>query len=173
MSTAATKRAAHIVEYVLYVWQMEDLVRALGFDAGAIRGVMAGGEEADLVWMLELSRDMERQNLQESGHVDHVVETLTELALLHDLLIGPMADKGYVKAFETASAQLEVVAQKAGKSGGVEHPVMTMMTALYGWLVLRLRKERVTAETESAMVAIRNMANALARGHVKVYSSGR
>jgi very-short-patch-repair endonuclease len=45
-----------------------------------------------------------------------------------------------------------------------------MLTALYGWLVLRMKKEEVSLETEAAMVAIREMANALAKGHVKVYS---
>jgi hypothetical protein len=44
-----------------------------------------------------------------------------------------------------------------------------MMTALYGWLVLRLRKETVSLETEAALVAIKGMANALARGHVRIY----
>jgi hypothetical protein len=44
-----------------------------------------------------------------------------------------------------------------------------MLTALYGWLVLKMRKEEVSLETQSALQPIREMANALARGHVKVY----
>jgi hypothetical protein len=44
-----------------------------------------------------------------------------------------------------------------------------MVIGLYGWLVLRLKKEAVSAETESAMVGLRNWANALARGYVRVY----
>lgn len=169
MTTADQKREQHIVEYLLYVWQMEDLVRALGFDAGAIRGVMGSGAEADLVWMLQLARDMENQKLLESGHVDHATETMTELALLHDLLMGPMEDKAYVRAYESARPHLDEMLQRAGESQKMEHPVVSMMTALYGWLVLRMKRERIATETESSMVAIRAMANALARGHVRVY----
>lgn len=169
MSTAAEKKESHIVEYVLYVWQMEDLVRAMGFDAGAIRGVLGGGDEADLVWMLNLARDMERQNLQAAGHVDHVVETMTELALLHDLLMGPMEDAEYVRQYEAARPHLDDMLKKTGKDAPIEHPVVSMMTALYGWLVLRMRREVISPETESSLVAIRNMANALARGHIRVY----
>ena len=32
-----------------------------------------------------------------------------------------------------------------------------------------MRKETVSVETESAMVGLRNWANALAKGHLKVY----
>ncbi len=169
MSIASEKKNSHVVEYLLYVWQMEDLVRALNFDAGAIRGLMGDGSEEDLRWMLELARDMERQKLQESGHVDHAVETLTEFALLHDLLIGPMEDKAYVRAFETAEPHLEALRSRSGQPEAVEHPVIGMMTALYGWLVLRMKRERLATETESSLVAIREMANALARGHIRVY----
>lgn len=169
MTTADQKREQHIVEYLLYVWQMEDLVRALGFDAGAIRGVMGEGAEADLVWMLQLARDMDRQKLHESGHVDHAMETMTELALLHDLLMGPMEDKPYVRAYEAARPHLDEMLQRSNGQKEMEHPVVSMMTGLYGWLVLRLKRERIATETESSMVAIREMANALARGHVKVY----
>jgi len=45
-----------------------------------------------------------------------------------------------------------------------------MLTALYGWLVLRMRKEEVSLETEAAMVAIREIANSLAKGHIRIYS---
>ena len=42
MTTAALKKESHIVEYVLYVWQMEDVVRAAQFDVGALRSMIAG-----------------------------------------------------------------------------------------------------------------------------------
>jgi hypothetical protein len=32
-----------------------------------------------------------------------------------------------------------------------------------------MRREVISPETESSLVAIRNMANALARGHIRVY----
>jgi len=36
-------------------------------------------------------------------------------------------------------------------------------------LVLKIKKEEVSLETQAAMQPIREMANALARGHVRVY----
>ncbi|MBL6865939.1 MAG: DUF4924 family protein [Flavobacteriales bacterium] len=169
MTTAAIKKESHIVEYLLYVWQMEDVVRAANFDAGALRSMFAGQEDEDLEWVLELSKTMQQERLEETGHAAHVQETLTEMALLHDLLTGPMEDSAYVAAFQAAEPLLNELSERKMK-GEFNHPVERMLTALYGWLVLRMRKEEVSLETEAAMVAIREMANALAKGHIKIYT---
>ena len=102
----------------------------------------------------------------ETGHASEVQETMMELAHLHELLLGVMADADYKQAFEAAEPLLEDLAKRADKEA---HPVEQMVVGLYGWLVLRMRKETVSAETESAMVGLRNWANALAKGHLKVY----
>ena len=103
MTTAAIKKESHIVEYLLYVWQMEDVVRAANFDVGALRSMFAGQEDEDLEWVLELSKTMQQERLEETGHAAHAQETLTEMALLHDLLTGPMEDAAYVAAFQAAN----------------------------------------------------------------------
>ena len=169
MSTASDKRESHIVEYLLFVWQMEDLVRAADFDAGVIRSLFKGEDGPDLEWLLQLSNDMSSEDLKKSGHVAHANETLTELALLHDLLTGPMEDQDYVKAFERAKPFLLELQEKKQGNSGMQHPTEQMLTALYGWLVLRMKKETISVETEAAMVAIRQMANTLARGHIRIY----
>ncbi|HBP46111.1 MAG TPA: hypothetical protein DD635_09415 [Flavobacteriales bacterium] len=168
MNTAAIKKNSHIVEYVLYVWQMEDLVRAVQFSEAAIEDLFNGEGGTDCEWLLDLGRQMQLEKLEEKGHVSNVLEVQTELALLHDLLIGPMEDEIYASAFKTAEPMLQDLEHnKMGE--GMRHPTETMLTALYGWLVLKMRKEDLTLETQSALQPIREMANALARGHVRVY----
>jgi hypothetical protein len=169
MSTASDKRESHIVEYLLFVWQMEDLARAADFDSGVIRSLFDGVDGPDLEWLLQLSNDMNREGLKEIGHVAHANETLTELALLHDLLTGPLEDPAYIKSFENAQPFLVELQEKEQGGSSVRHPIEQMLTALYGWLVLRMKKKTISVETEAAMVAIRQMANTLARGHVRVY----
>lgn len=157
------------MDYLLYVWQMEDLVRALQFDAGAIRGVVGTSSESDVMWLMQLAQDLQIQNLMSSGHVDHAQETLTEMALLHDLLLGPMEDRQYIQLYESAQPHLDDMLKKSGDQALMEHPVALMMVGLYGWLVLRMKKETLSVETEASMVALREMANGLARGHIRVY----
>ncbi|MDA0569370.1 MAG: hypothetical protein O3A35_06490, partial [Bacteroidetes bacterium] len=49
------------------------------------------------------------------------------------------------------------------------HPVEQLLIGLYGWLMLRMKKQVISPESESGFVSFRNWANALARGHIKVY----
>ena len=102
----------------------------------------------------------------EQGHASEVQETLMELAHLHELLLGAMADADYKAAFDAAEPLLKDLGTRSSKAA---HPVEQLVVGLYGWLVLRMKKEAVSAETESAMVGLRNWANALAKGHLKVY----
>lgn len=167
-TTAALKLQAHIVEYVLYVWQMEDVIRATDFSEEALSGLFDGQADPDLKWLLELRRKLMVEQKVEKGHVSDVLEVQTELALLHDLLTGPMEDEVYVSAFETAESVLREFESNKMEMG-MRHPTEVMLTALYGWLVLKLKKEAISLETQAALQPIREMANALARGHVRVY----
>ena len=76
----------------------------------------------------------------------------------------------YKEAFDTAEPMIkELSAKQPGPSG---HPVEQLLIALYGWLMLRMKKQVVSAETEAGFVAFRNWANALAKGHIRVYYGG-
>ena len=82
--------------------------------------------------MLKLNTQMQQEKLEEKGHISDVLEVQTELALLHDLLTGPMEDEIYVSAFQTA----EPIFRNWSKTkwGGHAPSDETMLTALYGWL---------------------------------------
>ena len=56
---------------------------------------------------------------------------MMELAHLHELLLGVMADANYKQAFEAAEPLLEDLAKRADKEA---HPVEQMVVGLYGWL---------------------------------------
>ena len=102
---AAQKRAENIVEYVLYVWQMEDLLRGASFNPDALRGFLAAGMERDQVememrWLAELGGRMKRQDVMEKGHVREVEEVLAELVYLHRTLLGVIKDEGYTQTYK-------------------------------------------------------------------------
>ena len=65
MTTAEEKRHQHIVEYILYIWQMEDLVRAVNLDLAALRAHLSSAYqgdrlEAELAWFGELIQALKR-----------------------------------------------------------------------------------------------------------------
>lgn len=165
-------KASHSVEYVLYLWQIEDLLRATGFDRAVIRSMMENQVEQEVEWLLTYAQSMEREGVKEQGHTGEANQSLTELAMLHDLLLGTLKDFDYSEAFEAAEPFIRELEMKNAKAGvRAMHPVELMCVSLYGWLVLRMGNQEISAETEAAMVAMRNLANALGAGHRRVYTS--
>ena len=173
MTVAQRKKQEHIVDHLLYCLQMEDLIRAAQFQPQLLQQWAEKQAEAEgtdpaeeETWLLTMAYSLRDSGAVEQGHSSTVQETMMELAHLHELLLGAMADAEYKGAFEAAEPFLKELGAKSERQ---VHPVEQLVIGLYGWLVLRLKKERVSAETEAAMVGLRNWANALAKGHLKVY----
>jgi hypothetical protein len=174
MTLADSKKKAHIVEYILFLWQIEDLIRAAQFnpvllEKWAVDTANSEGSdpEKEKEWIVRMATDMRSQGKTELGHVASVSETMVELAHLHEMLMGPMEDKRYMESFEVAEPMMKDLSAK--QPGSSLHPVEQLLVALYGFLILRLQNKSISAETESGFVAFRNWANALAKSHIQIY----
>jgi len=177
MILSDTKKKEHIVEYILFLWQIEDLIRASKFNPDILEGwaeETAMREDTDpdreKDWIVGLAQSMRLEGKEASGHIAIVSEPLVELAHLHEMLIGALEDLRYKEAFETAQPFLKELSVK--QNDEAVHPVEQLLIGLYGWLILRMKKQLISPESEAGFVAFRNWANALARGHIKVYYEG-
>lgn len=91
MIIAKQKRKENIAEYLLYMWQVEDLIRANHFDIDSIRRtVISQYDQPDEVkeeiarWYEELIEMMRSEGVMEKGHIQlnkNVIITLTDLHL--------------------------------------------------------------------------------------------
>ncbi len=173
-SIAEQKKAQNIAEYVLYVWQMEDLLRAAAFDLDVIGRFVESfvtnpeQQEVELVWFHDLAKSMKRQGLEKRGHILDVREILTEMVFLHQTLIGILEDASYLAVFKEAKPVIAEYVQKAGVA--LNNDVEACLTALYGLMVLRLRKAEVTPETEEAMELFGKLMGRLAGEYRKMKS---
>lgn len=169
-TTAAQKRDQHVVEYLLYEWQMEDLVRAVEFDLGALRLHLSSAYEGDrldaeLTWFADLMRDLKRENKLSGGHRMALDELMVELTYLHRTLIDVLQDGEYKEAVDKAQPHLSAM-EARGEAGKSE--VESMLIALYGWLVLRMSGKAVTPETQESLDLIRDWANLLAAKYIRM-----
>lgn len=174
MTFAEIKKKEHIIEYILFLWQIEDLIRAADFtpeilEHWAMETADREGTNPDKEkdWIVSIAQEMRAQGKEESGHVLTVSEPMVELAHLHEMLLGPLDDLRYKEAFDTANPMLGDLVAKQKKD--VSHPIEQLLIGLYGWLLLRMKKQTISPETESGFVALRNWANVLAKGHLRVY----
>lgn len=123
----------NIAEYILYLWQIEDYLRAFPGQAEANQELR------------ELSEMMHREGVVEAGHVPMAANALRELEELHAYLFDREA------RYRAAAIQLApALAQLKAKT---DRPTMSDVEAclvlLYQIMLLRLRGQAIGAETEA------------------------
>lgn len=159
MIIAKQKRKENIAEYLLYMWQVEDLIRANHFDIDSIRRtVISQYDQPDEVkeeiaaWYEELIEMMRSEGVMEKGHIQlnkNVIITLTDL---HLRLLKFTKEMIYGAAYYKT---LPYIVQLRAKSGGEELPELeTCFNAIYGFLLLRMQGKPVSPETQEAIKQI-------------------
>ena len=170
MKIARQLKEINIAEYLIYMWQVEDLIRANGCDPDKINNNIVSPypeeERAELTeWYANLIEMMRTEGVVESGHLQinrNVILTMTDLHL--QLLASskfPYYSAAYFKA-------LPFIVELRHKNGKKEEPELeTCFEALYGLLLLRLQKKEITPGTEKAMEAISALVSLLANYYDK------
>ena len=167
MITARQKRKENVFEYLIYMWQIEDLIRACGFDAEEIekRVISQYGQSEDIKdeirqWYSELIDMMRGENVTEKGHIRININVMTELAELHILLLKSPQETVYGALYYKA---LPAIVQLRSKSGGSDvSEIETCFTAVYGYLLLKMQGKDVSNETTESIKKISNLLTFLA-----------
>lgn len=167
MIVAQKKRKENIAEYLLYMWQVEDLIRANGFDPDRIREtVIARYDQPEEVreqiyhWYVELIDMMRSEGVMEKGHIQLNKNVIIALTDLHLRLLKAPKEMVYQAAYYKT---LPYIVQLRARSGGEEVPELeTCFTAVYGFLLLKMQGKEVSAETTEAVQQISNFLAVLA-----------
>ena len=148
MIIARQKRKENIAEYLLYMWQVEDLIRANKFDMDSInRTVIAHYDQPEEVKkeIAQWYEELRSEGVMEKGHIQlnkNVIITLTDL---HLRLLKSPKEMVYSAAYYKT---LPYIVQLRAKSGGEDLPELeTCFAAVYGYLLLRMQGKEVSAET--------------------------
>ena len=155
MTIAERKYAENIAEYIIYMWQMQDLLRAVNLDVesldGFLRSFLPTEEkiQEEKKWFEGLAQSMKRSGAEEKGNVEEVQEVVSELNLLHTTLNTLLRDDEYIAANERARDNLDAYRERS--NGKALSEVEAYLTALYGLMILRLRKQEISEETKDAM----------------------
>ena len=168
MYIASQKRKENIAEYLLYMWQIEDMIRANGLDIEKIRKNVIDRYDLDEAqrkeleeWYESLIDMMRREGVEKSGHLQINKNVISQLVQLHDALLkDPRFDK-YTRQFYATLPYIVELRSKAGDAPKGE--IETCFNALYGMLMLRLQSKEVTPETQAAVAQISRMIAMLAQ----------
>lgn len=159
MLIAQKKRQENIAEYLLYMWQVEDLLRACELEDERIEQLLVSrfaSVTTDLApvrqWYLELRDMMLVEGKRQSRHLQVNENVLTDITDLHLHLLKQGQDAIYTSCFYSTLPYIVELRGKEGeqKTGELE----TCFTALYGLMLLHIQKREVSEQTRVAMQQI-------------------
>lgn len=158
----------NIAEYLLYMWQIEDLLRAYKLDMDLIRQSII-----DPVYETESERKnaydwyeglvimMKSEGVHENGHLQVNKNLIIDLTDMHLRLLKDPVESEYIGVYYNT---LPYIVELRSKSVDKDIPELeTCFTALYGYLLLKVQKKEITKETQAAVNQITAMLRLLSK----------
>lgn len=152
MLIAKQLKKTNIAEYLLYMWHVEDLIRALGadielIDKRIVEGYQAQGEQRKQIyeWYESLIDMMREEGVMQNGHVQLVKNTLNELEELHQTCLNDGQNPTYNAKFYQLLPALQLLKSKSANTqcGDME----MCFIFLYGVMQLKRMNKEMGADT--------------------------
>ena len=167
MFVAKKLRKQNLVAYLMYMYQVEDVIRSYDFDVEALAESYLPRFDYDdeeleeaLGWYDGLVRMMREEGCMERGHVLVVKNTIFLLADRHRELLSDEKMPFYSAAYYKALPFIVELRQKG--NGKMKSELEVCLDALYGFTLLKMQNRPVNTETAAAISAISNFLNMLA-----------
>ena len=114
MLIALQKRKENIAEYILYIWQIEDLLRALQFSPEAIYATLVakieGADEQQkeniFNWYMQIVELLRKEGKESQGHIEHSLHLIADLHNLHLQLMKLPVGEHYRSTYTALAAEL-------------------------------------------------------------------
>ncbi|MFN4000447.1 DUF4924 family protein [Algoriphagus sp.] len=146
-SIAEKKKSQNIGEYLIYMYQMEDLIRSYQGNMEEIKQYVISHypvseeEKAKITaWFEGLLERMKSQKIMEKGHLKELFDLVENLANLHWNLL--KTDKTYFETYNKAKPFiLDAILAADGENPGNE--IQICINGIYGLLLCRLLGKKV------------------------------
>jgi hypothetical protein len=162
MLIAREKRKSNIAEYVIYMWHVEDMIRALNFDLDKIKIHIVDGFKVDeaqsrevLEWYESMIHMMHEQGVTQSGHLSLTMNTINELEELHQKLLKAPKYSDYMRLYFHAKPNIILFKSKSPDNGASD--ILTCFNALYSMLLMKLSGKEVNPQTAESMETFSNL----------------
>ena len=174
MDIAKAKRRENIAEYILYLWQLEDLLLALQFSPEAIFSTLIAprkdiGEEQKhvfLLWYMDLANLLRQEGKEEKGHLEHTLHLIQDLHDLHLQLMKLPVGAHYRQTYARLEPELPRLRSDLGNPG--MNDTELCFRALYAAMLYRIKGEGDKSAVTDTLEYISPVIAELADMHGKV-----
>ena len=151
MDIAQSKRKENIAEYILYLWQVEDLLRALQFSPEAIYSQLVAPRQIEeeqkhvyLLWYMDIVNLLKNEGKEESGHLEHTLHLIGDMHNLHLQLMQNPVGEHYRTTFARLAPQLPMLRTLVKKEDVCDTEIC--FRALYAAMLYRIKGDKKRAE---------------------------
>ena len=151
MDIAQAKRKENIAEYILYLWQIEDLLRALQFSPEAIYSQLVAPRQIEeeqkhvyLLWYMDIVNLLKKEDKEESGHLEHTLHLIGDMHNLHLQLMQNPVGEHYRTTFARLAPQLPMLRTLVKKEDVCDMEIC--FRALYAAMLYRIKGDKKRAE---------------------------
>lgn len=170
-------RKKSIAEYVLYMWQVEDLIRAYGCSLSRIKNEYVSQfsdytdeQRSELVdWYGDLIRMINQEGKREKGHLQINQIVVQDVSDLHAQLLQSSKFPFYNAEYYKVLPFIVELRNRGSKDIG---EIETCLNALYGTMMLRLQKKPISPETANAVKEITTFIGMLSDYYIKDRTEG-
>lgn len=162
MLIAQKLRKENIAEYLIYMWQIEDLIRAKNLDIDTISKEIIDGFEQPSErkleirdWYASLIEMMLIEGVKDAGHLAINKNIIIQLTDLHIQLLKSSKHADYSAAYYNALPHIVALRAKSTETDIPE--IETCFTALYGYLLMKMQGKEISGETQAAIAQISNL----------------
>ena len=168
MIVARKLRKQNITAYIIYMFQVEDIIRAYGLDVDRICKEYLPkfqyteeqiAEQRD--WYAGLIRMMQEEGVKENGHVQVVKNTLLLMADRHRELLADPKQPFYSAAYYKVLPYIVELRSKGRNKEKDE--IENCVDALYGATVLKMQGRELSDETKLALQPITHLLEMLGK----------
>ena len=169
-------RKKSIAEYLLYMWQVEDIIRAYDCSLTRLRREYIArfdyddeqiGELTD--WYGNLVTMMNSEGKREKGHLQINQVVLQQLVELHAQLLASTKFPFYTAQYYKV---LPFIVELRNRGDKDQNEIETCLNALYGTMMLRLQKREISPDTKHAISEITTFIGLLSDYYLKDKEEG-
>lgn len=159
MIIARQKRKENIAEYILYMWHIEDIIRAYKLDIEAIHTHIIMHFSLDEAtrkemkeWYESLIEMMNKEQVMHTGHLQINQSSVRLLCDFHVELLENEDEKQYHSLYHQTLPLIEEFRHKNALSDVPS--IEICLQFMYGIWLLKIQKKEISTETNQAVVQI-------------------
>ena len=186
MYIAQKKRKENIAEYILYLWQLEDLLRALQFSPEAIYSQLVAKSALDdasrqqvFFWYMDIVNLLRQEGKESSGHLEHTLHLIADLNDLHERLLVLPAGEKYRKEFAVLAPEMPALRVKLSKTDVSD--IELCFRALYAVVLYRIKGDKSHEEgirnvidlISPVIAELASVYRQVERGEIDLYGSDK